>query len=282
MSVSSSTNSSVLSAKAKVTFHRLNLEDLSDEEKRHLYQKLFAESEDISYKFQDLFSSTTDSLRLREVPVKELGRHLECLGHLKPTFEDSGEPVFRKNLRELKKMDSVDDAMSVINNYCSFFNYRMLEHIINKLGAKQDKVNLARYKEDFARYGERHVFECPAVVGQMSEEGQANMFLKLDESFDNCSLNHLYAFVDKLENLLKMTDTALRLCRIEPGCLELIFQLPLSVQRSTFPLSSNQEVALAGLGVTQLSCGDYQFTRQENKVTQVDHVELCCSGVCVV
>ena len=282
MTVSSSTNNSVLSAKAKVTFHRLNLEELSKEEKRRLYQKLYAESEDISYKFQELFSSTTDSLRLREVSVKELGRQLECLGHLKPTFEDSGEPVFRKNLRELKKMDSVDNAMSVINNYCSFFNYRMLEHIINKLGAEQDKANLARYKEDFARYGERHVFECPAVVGQMSEEGQANMFVTLDDSFDNCNVNHLSAFVSNLAQVLNIADMTLELCRIGPGSLKLIFQLPLSVQRSIFPLSSDQEVALAGLGVTHLSCGDYQFTRQENKVTQVDHVELCCSGVCVV
>ena len=248
---------------------------MSNEENRHLYDKLFAESVDISYKFQDLFSLTTDSLRLREIPVKELGRHLECLGNLNPTFEDSGEPVFRKNLRELKKMDSVDDAMSVINNYCSFFNYRMLEHIINKLGVEQDKANLARYEEDFARYGERHVFECPDVVGQMSEEGQAKMLLKLDESFDNCSVNHLYAFVKKLANLLKMNTTALRLCRINPGCLELIFQLPLSVQRSTFPLSIDQGVALAGVGVTYLSCGDYQFTTQENKVPQPDDVELC-------
>ena len=257
-------SSSVLSASPKYTFHRLNLEDLNKEEKRHLYQKLYAESEDISYKFQDLFSSTTDSLRSREIPVKELGRHLECLGHLKPTFEDSGQPVFRKKLQELK-ISPIDDAMSVINNYCSFFNYRMLEHIISKLGAEQDKVNLARYKEDFARYGERHVFECPAVVGQMSEEGQANMFVTLDASFDNCDVNHLSAFVSNLAQVLNIADMTLRLCRIGPGSLKLIFQLPLSAQQLTFPLSTNQKVAMVGLGVTHISCGKYQFTR-ENKV----------------
>ena len=277
-----SAKASVAAAEFKLTFHCLNLKALSEEEKEPLYQKLYAESEDMSYKFQELFTSTTHSLSSRKVLVKELVHNLECLGHTKPTFKDSGEPPLRQQLGTLKKIESVDDAMSVINNYCSFFNYRMLEHIINKLGVEKDKVNLARYKEDFARYGERHVFECPAVVGQMSEEGQANMIVTLDDSFDNCNVNHLYAFVSNLERVLNITNSTLRLCRIGPGSLKLIFQLPLSVQRSIFPLSSDQEVALAGLGVTHLSCGDYQFTRQENKVTQVDDVELCCSGVCVV
>ena len=252
--------------KSKVTFPCLSLQCLSEEDKELLHQKLYAESEDMMYKFQRLFSLTTRSLRAREIDGKDLAGHLKCLGHLKPTFKDIGQVPLRKQLPDLEKKESVDDAMSVINLYCSFFNYRMLEHIINELGDEKDKMNLARYKEDFARYGERHIFECPAVVGEMSEEGQANMFVTLDDSFDNCNVNHLYAFVSNLEKVLRMDNVSLRLCRIAPGSLKLIFQLPLSVQREIFPLSCDQESSLAGLGVVHLSCGDYQFNRQEKMV----------------
>ena len=217
--VESITNS-VAPVKSKFTFPCLSLKQLSEEDKELLRQKLYAESEDMMYKFQDLFTSTTNSLRVRKIPVKELAGHLKCLGHLKPTFKDIGRLPLRQYLVDLEKKESLDDAMSVINLYCSFFNYRMLEHIINKLGVEQDRVNLARYKEDFARYGERHIFECPAVVGEMSEEGQANMFVTLDDSFDNCNVNHLYAFVSNLEKVLRMDNVSLRLCRIAPGSLK--------------------------------------------------------------
>ena len=210
----------------------------------------------------------TESLVVRKVTAKILARHLECLGQLKPTFDDSGEPVFRHQFPELKKSESVDDAMSVVNKYCSFFNYQMLEHIIEKLGTEQDKLKLAKYKEDFAKYGERHVFECPSEVGEMSEEGQSNMFVTLDDSFDNCNANHLSAFTSNLQKVLNISNKTLRLCRIGPGSLKLIFQLPLLIQRAIFPLSSDQEADLVCLGIMQLSCGDYQFTVDDIMVSQ--------------
>ena len=232
---------------------------MSDEKKQELHQRLYAESEEMMYKFQELFSSTTDSLQRSNIPVRELARHLECLGQLKPTFDDSGEPVFRHQLPELRKSESVDDAMSVVNKYCSFFNYRLVAHIIQKLGTEQDKEKLAKYEEDFAKYGERHVFECPSEVGE-SYEGQANMLVTLDDSFDKCNVNHLSAFVSNLQNVLNISNVTLRLCYIKPGSIKLIFQILHSVQQAIFPLSSEQEAELSSVGVVQLSCGDYQFT----------------------
>ena len=263
-------------ASPRFTFHCLNLKDVSDERRRELHQKLYADSENMIYKFQELFTSTTDSLVRRNVSAKTLARHLECLGHLKPTFDDSREPVFRHQLSELKKSESVDDAMSVVNKYCSFFNYRMVELIIQKLGTEQDKEKLVKYKEDFAKYGERHVFECPSKVGEIYEEGQANMFVTLDDSFDKCNVNHLSAFVSNLQKILNISDITLRLCRIGPGSLKLIFQIPLSVQQAIFPLSSEQEAELSSLGVVQLSCGDYQFTPQQTEVKLTDPSGWIC------
>ena len=89
----------------------------------------------------------------------------------------------------------VDDAMSVIvSKYCSFFNYRIIEFIINKLGMEQDKENLSKYKEEFAEYGRRHMFECPSEVGERSDHC-ADMFVALDKNYDNCTVSNLDLFV---------------------------------------------------------------------------------------
>ena len=248
-------------------FISLNPEKLSQEEKELLHQRLYADSEDMMYKFQDLFSATTDSLKERKVPVTMLTQHLGLLGSIKPTFKDSGIPPLRHQLRGLTNAETVDAVMSVVSDYCSFFNYRMLEHILNKFGTECDKERLEKYKEEFALYGERHVFHCPPVVGEMSTEGHANLFVTLDDSFDGCTVNHLRSFIGNLQKLLGLpSDAVLKLCRIESGSIKLIFQLLHFFQQEIFPLSSEKESELACLGVAHLSCGDYQFTAKDDKV----------------
>lgn len=221
------------------------------------------------YKFQDLFAATTDSLRDRNVPVSELARHLELLGSVKPTYKDAGLPPLRHQLPGLSDANTIKAAMSVVKDYCSFFNYRMLEHIINNLGTQQDKFNLAKYMEDFAKYGERHIFECPSEVGEIIE-GHVCMIVTLDDSFDSCSVNHLQSFVSNLRKTLNISsEVELRLCRIESGSIRLVFQLPFYVLDDIkfLPLTSVQENDLTVLGVLLLSCGNYQYSLLDNTVS---------------
>ena len=233
------------------------------------------------YKFQELFTATKRSLREEKVSVAELVGHLECLGFIKPTFKDSGLPPLRHQLPGLANAETVDAVMSVVKDYCSFFNYHMLEHIINGFGTQEDKLNLAIYKEDFNKYAECCVItQCPTEVGKMSEEGYANLLVTLDDSFDNCAVSHLNVFIGNLRKILNIpSNVVLRLCRINLGSIKLIFQLPHFVQQAIFPLSSEQEAELSSLGVVQLSCGDYQFTRLQTKVKLTDLIAILLSTV---
>ena len=220
------------------------------------------------FKFQKLFSATKKSLREEKVTASELVGCLECLGFIKPTFKDAGLSPLRHQLPKLAESKTVDDVMSIVKDYCSFFNYHLLEHIIDEFGTTQDKENLAAYKEDFEEYAQCCVIEGPLEVGKMSEDGFSNMFVTLDDIFDNCTLSHLNVFVADLRKALNISsDVELRLCYINRGSIKLTFQLPHSVQQDVFPLSPKQEALLADLGVVELSCGVYQFTRQEAKVS---------------
>ena len=212
--------------------------------------------------YQKLFSATTKSLKDRKVPIPEILCQLAGLGPLSPTFDYSSLP-FGYQLPGLREAENTDKVMLCIGDYCSFFCFEMLECIIDNLGTKQDKLNLDEYKEEFQKYAKRHVFEWPSEVGKMSEEGHADMFVTLDDAYKNCNVSNLHLFVKKLQDILNISSrSGLKLCRIEPGSIKLTFQLPMCVLQDIFPLSSEQEADLAGLGVVQLSCENYHFTNQ--------------------
>lgn len=263
--LSTAPNFQKITIKPSYTFPLLNLKEMDEDEKERLHQMLFAESEAMEYKFQELFKATRKSLVERKIAVGELLKHLDCLGSIKPLYKGTTLPVLGCQLPELRKTASVDDAMSVISGYCSFFNFRIVECIIENLGTDQDKTNLEKYKEKFSEYAQRHVFECPAELGEIDEESHANMFVTLDATYDSYTASHLCSFVGNLQRVLKIPAMSLRLCRIGPGSLKLIFQLPHSIQQTTFPLSSDQEAALGNIGVVLLSCGDYLFSQQANE-----------------
>ena len=247
--------------KPNLIFCNLDLK-MSKEEKEKLYQRLYTESMEITIKFQDLFSATTLSLKERNISPQELHIHLSCLGSVKPTYNNPKQPVLRHYFPEMMKTESIEKAMAIVSTYCSFFNYRLMEVIISKLGTTKDKDNLSNYEKDFGEYAKCHVFECPSNLGTITDEN-TELFMTLDETYDDCTLSVLRLFVRKLAQILKLSsDAALKLCWIELGSLKLTFQIPVFVKEDIIPLSVDQKRALAGLGVVHLSCGDYHFINE--------------------
>ena len=256
--------------KPNLTFHSLDLKKMSKEEKEKLYQRLYTESMEITFKFQNLFSATTLSLKERNISPQELYTHLACLGSVKPTYDDPKQPVLRHYFPQMMKAERIEEAMAIVSSYCSFFNYRLMEVIISKLGTAKDKDNLSNYEKDFSEYARCHVFECPSNLGTETDNN-AELFMTLDETYDDCTVSVLRLFVRKLAEILKLSsDAALKLCWVELGSLKLTFQIPVFVKEDIFPLSIDQKRALAGLGVVHLSCGDYHFTNE---------VPSCCINV---
>ena len=227
------------------------------------------------YKFQTLFTLTRKSLYEEKVSAQELISHIQCLGATKPTYNYTGNTPLQCILLDLQNAETctTGDIMSAVNNYCSFFNYQMLEHIIDEFGTEQDKKNLKNYKAKFDQYAKCCVIECPVEFGKPNE-GHIDMIVILDDSFNGCRVSHLHIFITKLRNILKIeSDVELRLCRIDPGCIKITFQMPCYVQQAIFgkSFSVEQEAALADLGVVELTCGDYRFTRPlETEVEDVD------------
>ena len=211
-------------------------------------------------KFQELVSATIESLIQQNVSLYKLVSHVMTLGAFDSVFKEPQVPVLCHRIKELKAANMIYEIFLVLNDYFSFFNYQLIEHIIKALGTKEDKAKLQRYKEDFNQYAMRRVFECLPEFGPVSDEDHADIFVKVDSHYENYTVAEIEEFRHTLSKILRLSSQGiLRLCRIEKGCFLLMFQVPSFVQYEIFPLSREQERDLAAIGVIRLTCGEYQF-----------------------
>ena len=246
--------------KATSSFPYLKETGLTPKQEEELKIRLCVESEDIVRKFGRLHSGVYESLCKRNVPVDKLVTHLLSLGTFDPVYKASQKPALHNFSQELRSAQSIEDVLYIIRDYISFFNYQVIEHIVEGLGTDQDRAELQNYKRDFGEYSKRRVYECPPEYGPKSDAEHVDLVVKLDSVFEEFTIKELMKFQYRLgRKFCVSSQSVLRLCRVEGGCVQLIFQVPSFVQQEIFPLSSEQESALAAEGVIRLTCGDYQF-----------------------
>ena len=242
------------------SFPYLNLSGLTQWQQQELRGRLWSDSQEITIKFQKLVSATIKSFQERCAPLDNLVSHVMTLGAFDPVFKESQVPVFHHRFEELKAADTIEKIFMVLNDYFSFFNYHILEHIIEELGTEEDKSRLKTYKEHFNKYAKRKIFECPSEFGPVRDAGYADIVVKLDVEHEKFTVAEIKLFGHKLSEIVHISSQGvLRLCRVEKGCIELIFQVPSFVQQKIFPLSREQEIALKEEGVIKLKCGKYHF-----------------------
>ena len=212
------------------------------------------------HKFWRLHSRVYESLCERNIPVDKLVTHLLSLGAFDPVYKGSQKPALQTFFQELQNAGSIEKVMFIIRDYFSFFNYHVIEHIVDRLGTDKDKAELQNYKEDFHKYAKRRIYESPPVYGHMGIAEHAKLVVKVDSVYENFTVKELKNFEYRLSQIFSVSpQSVLRLCRVEEGCLQPIFQVPSFVQQEIFPLSSEQESALAAERVIRLTCGKYQF-----------------------
>ena len=163
--------------------------------------------------FQELVSATIKSLITRNVPLDVLVSHVMTLGACDPVFKEPQVPVLYFCFKELKAVDTIPKVFLILNDYFSFINYHIIEHIIKKLGTAEDKAKLQKYKEDFNQYAKRRIFECPPEFGPVSDADHADIFVIVDTQYDNCTVAEIEQFRHNLSEIVRVSGI-LRLCRV--------------------------------------------------------------------
>jgi len=185
------------------------------------------------------------------------------LGTFHPVYKEAQVPLLQNCYKDLMNAETIPDVFLQLRDYFSFFNYHIIDQIITQLGTEEDRQELQKYKDDFQVYAKRRIYECLPQFGPVSETDHADIFVKVDSHYESYTVVELQEFQNRLSELFHISSQGiLRLCRVEKGCFQLMFQVPYFVQQRIFPLSSEQERALLAEGVIKLTCGNYEFVAE--------------------
>ena len=242
------------------SFPYLHVPELSGREKLALMCRLQKESDMIIHEFGDLIHHTINSIDSSGVSVTALHSRLSSLGAYGPIHNQV--PLLQNQLDEIERAENVDKVFSILQKYCSFFNYGIIEKVIDWFGTPEDKERLETYTKNFKRFCKRRTFECPPHIFGHVDKEKTDLVVKVVWSpREECTLETILRLHYSLGDILGVKPETLHLCRIDEGCIELRFQVPSFVEEDIFGLSTQQEQSLTSVGVIRLTCGSYTFSQ---------------------
>ena len=260
------------STSEEYTFPTLNSDD-----KAELEAQLITSAESMKKKFAALLWNTVESFKHQGISPRSL-----ITGVLAVTeYEDPsvGKPLLEQEKETLGKAQNVDVIFDILRPHMTFFNYEILEFLIETRGSKDDKQALRVYLHDFRDFCRRSVFEVPKSIFDHSTEkavGQQYFHVKITKGFKSAflaecmtepesslkeicaselgiSLENAKHIQRKLALVLKLNISSLYLDSVSTGSTILTFLIPAHISLADLDTDSDI-IALASNGI-HILCG---------------------------
>jgi len=138
--------------------------------------------------------------------VTEVVSHLMTLGTFVPVIKEAQVRQLQSCYTDLKNAKTIPEVFLAIKDYLSFFNYDIIDQIINGLGTEEDKRELQKYKDDFRQYAKRRIYECLPQFGPVSETDHANIFVKIDSHYESYTVEELMDFRNRLSCIFRISS----------------------------------------------------------------------------
>ena len=245
-------------------FPYLKTPELCDQARQNLEGRLFQESFDMDVLFNSFMFDTIESLKRRDVTQKELFKTLMFLKSPTVQLKESDAKIFAYCKKEIRKAESLQDAFEALEPFVSFFNFEIVGLIIQRNGSQEDKINLQAYKAKFDLFCKRRICECPIeLFGKSSNDGQ--IVVKLDDNFEEYTLNALKLFRKKLCGIFDISEHELHVLNISDGCVEITFAFASYLEETFFPLSDKLKRNLEKFGVLKVTTKNYEYDFGEKK-----------------
>ena len=145
---------------------------------------------------------------------------------------------------ELAEAKTVFDVFKTIKPYCSYFNYEVLETLVQVNGSHQAKGYLKEYIQAFSLYCK--AIPCAEEICGSEDTKSKRTKLKFKLDFDRQQLkpDAVHSIKRRIAGHLGIRPSALYLCRIKDGCILLEFLVPTFIVERLFPLSNTQKIKL--------------------------------------
>ncbi len=211
----------------------------------------------------DTIKSLTDKYKTPEKLVDSL---LYC-GH-ETAVVNHGKVLLTSYFDDLKKDESIKDFLARIHKCMSFLDYHLLGIIIKEYGDKKDEENLTKYIDHFKDF--LATWQVKSLVVNESTEDQTKLKFKLDTNSLRCYIEIKGA----IANLFKVHVGMVFLVEIKPGCVELIFALPMTAVERLLSLTLSQIAEVAEWTPTVLNVTVVDGRLKDNIIYEVSFSKL--------
>lgn len=167
------------SEEIEYTFPTLNPADAAE-----LEAQLITSAEGMKKKFAALLWKTIESFKHQIISPQTLINGVLAVTE----YEDPsiGKPLLEREKEALAKAHSIDAIFNILRPHMMFFNYEILEFLIETIGSNEDKHMLQQYLHDFRCFCRRSIFEVPkSIFGHSSEKvvQQQYFHVKITKTF---------------------------------------------------------------------------------------------------
>lgn len=149
------------------------------------------------------------------------------------------EPLFSE-----VNIQTVYDVFDLLAPHSSYFNYEILETLVQVCGSEKDKISLEEYNEQFSEYC--RTMPCAEEVCGSEEAGpkRTKLVFKLDYEREKLKPDAVKSIKNNIASCLGIRLSVLYLSKIKDGCILLEFLVPTRIIDQLFPLSDVQIIAL--------------------------------------
>ena len=214
--------------------------------------------------FKDLSLSVRDSLLDQKVQPYQLSSYLTDCYEDEPILKSTDSKIFRYIKEEFDDKESMDKFWSKMENYFSFFSFKLLKAVINsKYIDESIRQKFSNYEKEFQRISldiTKHYVGEENMCDFLSSDGTTRMMVKIEEKFTTYSDVHVRKFKIILASAIDVRPDHLQLISLRPGCTLLTYDALLHIEITAFPLQQEQENILKELGVIWIECGKYRFS----------------------
>ena len=210
-------------------------------------ERLYSETRAMIFKFSTL------TIRLEEDLEKSLS--MDKMVNILVSINSSFKGV-------LEDCRSFATVFRIVIECVSFFDYNLLEHLIDTYGSDELKQKLKEYKNHFEKFAKRRVIECPSNAFSDSDcESAGKVYVMVaDKNIEDLTLDELKKFNFRLQTI--MDGKLVKLLRVKGGSICLTF----CTFEDKIAISEEQRQALWKEGVVSIMFGDQHFDIRPSQV----------------
>ena len=226
------------------------MDNLDEADKIDLQQRLISDTRKMVTKFAYFTSFLEKSLEDQKIPLKQIA---ECVLSLQAFTEDIGLKLLKKKDEEaIQQAQSVTAIFIILRPYISFFNYEIMEHLVEHHGSPDDHKRLKEFLTAFNTFCQRSVFEVPPNVYSSKSRTDCKVFVVKCTERVATTLESVRGVRGKIADILGLKASSLQLRSIAKGCVELRFLVSTAVVNRILPVPSAKKLALKEIGVRVL------------------------------